>query len=246
MKKVAEKIVSYNVKQTHSFDRRFPHLVRSDCYINKITSLIDSIIKQKEFCDILEVGGIERPLLKKSERLQYDGLDIEYKDTYKQFYDHFMVQSIEETIPRTYDLIISLAVLEHISDNTSSIIQMYKALRTGGCIIHYIPSKYHPYSLVLRLVGPKMQKKLIKTLRPWAEQTTGYPAFFNKCSPREMKKISMAAGFNKINIIPFFRANDYFRFFAPAYILVTLWENICRILKCEQLCSGFIIIARKP
>ncbi|MHC4556531.1 MAG: class I SAM-dependent methyltransferase [Planctomycetota bacterium] len=245
MNKILEKIVSFNVKQTQSFDRRFPRLVRNGCYRSEIVSLIDSFISQKEFSHVLEVGGIERPLLKRSERIEYDGLDIEYKDMYKEFYDHFLVQSIEEPILRTYDLIVSIAVLEHISDNTLSITQMYKALRTGGCIVHYTPSKYHPYSLILRLVGPRIQKRLIRVLRPWAEHMTGYPAFFNKCSPREMKKISRASGFKQIKVIPFFRANDYFRFSAPAYILVTLWENICLKLKWEQLCSGFIIIARK-
>jgi hypothetical protein len=64
--------------------------------------------------------------------------------------------------------------------------------------------------------------KLHSTIRPWAVQTTGYPAFFNKCSPREIKKISSASGFKEIRIIPLFKANDYFRFSVLAYILVTL------------------------
>ena len=155
------------------------------------------------------------------------------------------MQSIEEPIPRAYDLIVSIGVLEHVSDNTLSLAQMHQALRTGGCIVHYAPCKYHPYSLLLRLVGPRIQKRLIRILRPWAAQVTGYPAFFDKCSPREMKRISGALGFREIRVVPFFRANDYFRFFAPAYILVTLLEEISKKLKWEQLCSGFIITARK-
>jgi len=240
-----KKPVSLNVKSTRSFDRQFPRLVQGGNYRDEMLSFIDSFISQKEFSHVLEVGGIDRPLLKRSERIEYDGLDIEYKDRCRDLYDHFIVQSIEEAIPGTYDLILSIALLEHVSDNTLSIGQMHKALRTGGRIVHYTPSKYHPYSLILRLAGPKIQKRLIRILRPWAAQVTGYPAFFDKCSPREMKKILSALGFREIRVIPFFRANDYFRFFVPAYILVTLWENICRKLKWEQLCSGFIIIARK-
>ncbi len=245
MKKMLEKFVSLNVKQTKVFDRRFPHFVHKNSYIDELLSLINGFINKRQLNYVLEIGGIDRPLLKKSKRIEYDGMDIEYKDRCKEFYDHFQVQSIEEPISGTYDLIVSTALLEHVQDNTLSFAHMHKALRTGGYIIHYAPSKYHPYSLILRFSGPKIQKWLIKTFRPWAEQTTGYPVFFDKCSPKEIKRISKNIGFRQIQIIPFFRANDYFRFFIPAYILVTLWENICRRLKWEQFCSGFIIVANK-
>lgn len=52
-------------------------------------------------------------------------------------------------------------------------------------------------------------------------------------------------GYKNIRIIAFYDASDYFRFFFPFYIVVTLWERICRKLKIEQLCSGFIIVAEK-
>ena len=238
-------LVSLNVKLTQSFDRQFPRLIQGGNYRDSMLSIIDSCIRQREFSHVLEVGGIDRPLLKRSKKIKYVGLDIERKDRCKDLYDHFIVQSIEDPIPGTYDLIVSITLLEHVSDVTLSIGQMHKVLRIGGYIVHYAPNKYHPYSLILRLVGPKIQKRLIKILRPWAAQVTGYPAFFDKCSPREMKKISSALGFREIRVIPFFRANDYFRFFVPAYILVTLLENICKKLKWEWLCSGFIIVARK-
>ena len=240
-----EKFVSLNVNLTRSFDRQFPRFVESRNYRDEMLYLIGSFIRQKKFSRVLEVGGIDRPLLKRSERIEYDGLDIEYKDRCKDLYDRFIVQSIEEPIRRGYDLIVSIALLEHVSNNTLSIAQMHKALRSGGCIIHYAPSKYHPYSLMLRLAGPKIQKRLIRILRPWAAEIAGYPTFFDKCCPREMKKISTHLGFKEIQVITFFRANDYFRFFVPAYILVTLFENICRQVKWEELCSGFIIVARK-
>lgn len=240
-----KKFASLNVKLTRSFDRRFPGFVESRNYRNEMLCFIDGLISQKKFSRVLEVGGINRPLLKRSERIRYDGLDIEYKDGYKELYDDFIVQSIEEPVRRVYDLIVSAGVLEHVPNNTLSITQMYKALTSGGYIVHYTPSRYHPYSLILRLIGPHAQKKLIRILRPWAAEVTGYPAFFDKCTPGEMKKRLRAAGFREIRVIPFFRANDYFRFFFAGYVLVTLIENICEKLKWEQFCSGFIITAKK-
>ena len=150
MKKILEKFVSLNVKQTKTFDRRFPYFVNKNSYRDELISLINDFIDKRQLSHVLEIGGIDRPLLKKSPKIEYSGLDIEYKDRCKEFYDHFQIQSIEESISGTYDLIVSVALLEHVQNNTLSFAHMHKALRAGGCIIHYTPSKYHPYSLILR------------------------------------------------------------------------------------------------
>ncbi len=245
MKILLEKIVYFNLELTRSFDQRFPRFTARESFIEKLLSLTQDFIKQNEFSHILEVGGADRPLLKRSDKIEYDCMDIEYKENCKELYDNFTMQSIEEPIRKSYNLIISTSLLEHVKNNTLSFTQMFNAINKNGHIIHYTPSKYHPYSLILRLISSNLQRKLIKILRPWATETTGYPAYFNKCSPVEMEKLLQISGFQQIEIIPFYRANNYFRFFFPAYIIVTLWENICKIFQWKQLCSGFIIVARK-
>ena len=245
MAKVLNKLVSFNVWLSKIIDRKILRFSKEESYNNQILSSINEVIHKHNPCTVLEVGGIDKPLLHRSKEIRYDGMDIEHKEHYEHIYDNFIVQSIEDQINNKYDLIISKAVLEHVQDNDASVKQMYQALRTGGYAIHYLPSKYHPYSLALRLLGPKWQRRLIKALRPWAANETGYPAFFDKCSPKEMKRLFQGKGFDYVKIKPFFRANDYFRFFLPFYITVTFWENICAKLRWEQFCSGFIIIARR-
>jgi len=243
--KLLKKFVSFNVRLSDYVARKFPYFVEEESYKEQLLSFVNKIVNEQGFCSVLEVGGIDRPLLKRSSKFRYDGIDIEYKAQCEKSYDNFYVQSIEQPIENKYDLIISMTLLEHIRDNDASVTQMYKALRTGGYTIHYLPSKYHPYSLALRIVGPKWQRRLVKTLRPWAVDIIGYPAFFDKSSPKEMRKLFNCKGFECVETISFFRANDYFRFFFPFYIATSLWENICKKLKWEQCCSGFVIIARK-
>jgi len=243
--KLLKKFVSFNVRLCDYIARKLPYLVEEKSYQKQLLSLVNQIINERDFCSVLEVGGINRPLLKRSSKFRYDGIDIEYKAQCNKIYDNFYVQSIEEPIENKYDLIISMTLLEHVRDNDAGITQVYKAVQTDGYAIHYLPSKYHPYSLALRIVGPKWQRRLIKTLRPWALDITGYRAFFDMCSPKEMRKLFNSKGFTGVETMSFYRANDYFRFFFPFYIAVSLWENICKKLEWEQLCSGFIIIARK-
>jgi hypothetical protein len=96
------------------------------------------------------------------------------------------------------------------------------------------------------MVGPAMQKRLIRLLRPEAAAVTGYPAFFDHCDPSAMTKLFDAAGFTDITLKPFYRASDYFAFFLPAYLAVAAFENLCRATDCRIFSSGFVLSARKP
>jgi hypothetical protein len=110
--------------------------------------------------------------------------------------------------------------------------------------VHYIPSKYHFYSLCLRIVTPKVQKILIKHLRPEASDT-GYAAFFDNCSPNQMKKLFYRQGFKSVEVIPYYKATDYFAFFLPAYLVVAVFENLFEYFGASSFSSGFIIHAVK-
>lgn len=241
---VFKKIINVNVSLTRKLDMRFPHFSGDVSYEQQLLTLIERHTENRH-CVVLEAGGTTRPMLKRSDRMTLDGLDIEPVPDAAKWYDHFFVQSIEEPLLGPYDLIVSKHLLEHVRDNQASFLQMNAALRTGGCMIHYLPSKYHPYSIALRLVGHRWQKRLIPIFRPWAKAVTGYPAFFHKCSARAMRRLATAIGFTEIQILPFYDASDYFRFFFPFYFLVALWENLCKVLKWETFCSGFIILALK-
>ena len=143
-------------------------------------------------------------------------------------------------------MIISITVLEHVPDNASAARAMFGALKPGGTMHHYVPSKWHPYSVALRLVGPSLQKKLIAILRPEAVAVTGYPAFFDHCSPGDMERLLQQAGFGDIRIKAFYRASDYFAFFLPAYLAVVLFEALCEACGWRLFASGFVISAARP
>ena len=238
------RIVQINKKWSDHFStKKFFFCTEMESYTDTLKMLIEKSLNSAN--SILEVGGIDRPLWYKNKDLIYDGLDIEYKDKCEEIYDHFIVQSIEEPVNGKYDLIISRTLLEHVPDNKKAFNSIYQALSEHGETIHYLPSKYHIYSLILRLVGNKGQRFLIKKLRPWAADVTGYPTFFNYCSPRQMRKLLAETGFKSIKITCFYHANDYFSFCFPLFLLVTLWENLCKKINLETFCAGFVVEAHK-
>ena len=238
--------VSYNRKFCRLLENAFPNFFGSPRdYQQDLLDLISKIICEKNKLDILEVGGVDRPMLSRSENYNYVGMDIEDKPSCYECYDKFIVQSIEDKVLNKFDLIISTTLLEHVPNNQRSIQSMYDGLNSGGSMLHYIPSKYHFYSLCLRLVGPKIQKVLIEYLRPEAIAVTGYPAFFDHCSPNQMKNLLHDCGFNNIEVIPYYKATDYFAFFIPAYCFVSLFENFFEYFGIIYFASGFIIRAQK-
>ena len=113
---------------------------------------------------------------------------------------------------------------------------IFGGLIPGGSMHHYIPSDNHPYSLCLRLVGPRMQRFLIHWLRPGAKAVTGYPAYFDHCTPRKMERLCERSGFDRISIVPFYGASDDFGFF----------DRLCGLLRLRRFCSGFVLSTYHP
>jgi glycosyltransferase len=241
-----KQFVKINKQASNRLSITFPAFFSGGGYHAALLDIINSSLNStKELKSVLEVGGIDRPLLKKQKNIIYDGLDIEEKPACHTIYNNFFVQSVESEITNKYDLVVSITLIEHVKDNVAAMRSIYQALNENGITAHYIPSKYHPYALLLRLVGHSMQRSLISSLRPWASAVTGYPAYFDHCSPISMAKLMKNAGYKNVQTFCFYRASDYFSFFVPLFVIVSLYENMCRLLGLKQLCSGFIVTASK-
>ena len=60
-----------------------------------------------------------------------------------------------------------------------------------------------------------------------------------------MEKLCLDTGFKEVEIIPYFRATDYFAFFFPAFIVVSVFENIFEFFNLKIFANAFIIKANK-
>lgn len=244
--KVLRKFIEWNRRVCYAMVRRFTGFFHKLTYQQVLMDRIERTIEAEKPTRVLEAGGIDRPLLSKGRGFTYVGMDIDEKPTCHQIYDRFLVQSVESPIDGKFDMIVSITLLEHVPDNRSAVRSMYDALEPGGVMHHYIPGKGHPYALILRLVGPEWQKRLIAVTRPKAKDVTGYPTFFDHCTARGMTRLFRETGFEDIDIDVHYGANDYFSFFVPAFVLITAFENLCRRLGLSYFASGYVISARKP
>jgi SAM-dependent methyltransferase len=237
--------IEWNRRHCYALVRRFPQFFRKKTYVDELMRRIRATL-DRDPESVLEAGGIDRPLLAKGSGFEYVGLDIEEKSECYAIYDRFIVQSVEKSIAGCYDAIISITLLEHVPNNRAALKSIFDALKPGGVAHHYIPGKGHPYALILRLVGPTWQKRLIAATRAKAKDTTGYPTFFDHCTANGMVRLFRETGFEDIDIDIHYGANDYFSFLIPAFVLITTFENLCQALGLRYFASGFVISARKP
>jgi len=190
--------VRVNKRLQEKFDNAFPRLFYRESYFQILTDRIRQDASQRDNARILEVGGVDRPLLSKSPAYEYIGVDIDEKPQGLDVYDQFIAQSIEDPLSIKVDMVISKTLMEHVPNNKASVSVMYECLNSGGSTHHYIPSKWHPYSICLRLVGHRLQNKLIGILRPEAADVTGNHAYLNNCTQGPMKKLFEDAEFSNI------------------------------------------------
>ena len=229
LKSAIKRFALWNRAQSRDLAERMPNLFGYPSYWQALRDRIQLSLDHKP-ASVLEVGGIDRPLLAKGQGFEYTGLDIEERPGCHEVYDRFLVQSVEDPIEGRYEVIISGTLMEHVPDNSRAVRAMWAALPPGGETHHYIPSKWHPYSVALRLVGPKLQVRMIPVLRPGSEGETGYPAYFDHCTGQQMRKLFEDAGFVDVDVEHYFWATDYFAWFVPAYFLINIfgvsWQAI--------------------
>ncbi len=240
-----KRFVEWNRRCSYALVRRFPRFFKKLSHQEELRRRIQATLESKPE-RVLEVGGIDRPLIARGQGFEYVGLDIEEKDECHEIYDRFLVQSVEEPIAGEYDAIISITLLEHVPNNQAALQSMFAALKPGGVMHHYIPGKGHPYALILRLVGPTWQKRLIEITREKSKAATGYPTFFDHCTANAMTRLFRRTGFRNIDIDIHYSANDYFSFFVPAFVVITGFENVARALGLSYFAAGYVISARKP
>ncbi|MGH0029047.1 MAG: methyltransferase domain-containing protein [Myxococcota bacterium] len=244
--RLIKRFVEANRRASHGLRDRNPSFFGNPSYRLELLRRVREDIERTGL-PVLEAGGIDRPMLPRSPDYTYHGLDIEEQERCHEVYDAFVVQSIEEPLPRTYGTIFSMTLLEHVPDNDRSAASMFAALEPGGGTFHYVPGKGHPYALILRLVGPTWQRRLLGALRTEDEaRVSGYPTFFHRCTARQMQRLFERSGFEQVEVVPYYRANDYFAFLTPLYVAVTAFENLCRGAGLSYFASGFVLSARRP
>ena len=194
---------------------------------------------------ILELGGVSRPVLQKNESYRYVGIDIDDEFIHDKYYDGFYCQSVEDLLPEKGDLIFSKYLMEHVKDVKTSYKNQLLALNRGGRMIHLYPLGYHPFSLLNKLVGNKLARKIIPLIRKGSEGVTGYPAFYSLGNAYSLERFFKKQKGIKVEFKYHYGAVDYFSFFFPLALIISLFNHIAKILGAKIFASNVLLVIQK-
>lgn len=194
---------------------------------------------------ILELGGVSRPVLQKSESYRYVGIDIDDAFIHQDFYDDFYCQSVEENLPVNGDLIFSKYLMEHVKDVETSYLNQILALNPGGKMIHLYPLGYHPFSLLNKLIGNKLARTIIPIIRKGSEGVTGYPAFYTLGNAYSLERFFKNQKGIRVDIKYHYGAVDYFTFFFPFALIISLFNHVAEIFGAKIFASNALIVIQK-
>ena len=215
--------------------------------IDDCEEIFDKEVKQYQLknVEVLEIGGTQRPYFIKEEVKYYVGLDIDENFNWERYYHRYLNQSCTVEYPGKFDLIISKYLLEHVDNNSKTFDNIIKALKSAGVAIHIFPLGYHPYTLITRVIGTKLQRALIKIVRPHTAGVTGYPVYYNLCDSTSLKTYFNNKKDVSIKVKYFFGADDYFAFFLPLYILSILFNRVCELFGLNIFASNAVLVIKK-
>jgi ubiquinone/menaquinone biosynthesis C-methylase UbiE len=146
---------------------------------------------------------------------------------------------------QSVDLILSRALLEHVEDNEAALIEMYRILKPGGKMLHFVPARYSTFGVAARILPFEMLKNILHSAIPGTKGVVEFPVYYNLCTSKGMTAQLIQKGFTDISVKTCYHANSYFYPVFPAYLLVIAYEFVIRILKISALSQYLIVSAQK-
>lgn len=167
---------------------------------------------------------------------------------HNQCVDLRMVSDVTQGLPvqdGALDMITSRSVLEHLADLEAFVVGAARAIRPGGYFIHWVPNKFAPFAVVNAMLPNRIAKKMLHYLDPATKGICGFPVVYDRCYPSAMEKLFAAHGFEVLEVRPSYFQSRYYAFFAPFFLLSTLYEGTMQFFGVRNLCAHYLIVARR-
>jgi SAM-dependent methyltransferase len=141
------------------------------------------------------------------------------------------------------DLILSRALLEHVSDVPAAIRHMARVLAPGGVALHLVPCRYSLFGTVARLLPLGPTVSIMTRVMPWAHGDVGFPVHYDRCYPQALEREFRAAGFFDVRSWTTWAQPGYFEAAYPLFLLYACYEFVVRHLGARRLAAYTVLKA---
>lgn len=241
------RFIAWQMKLSRGFDRLIFREMAKDgngCYLELVSGLVPN------GSTVADVGGGKRPFFSPTEAatrsLTVTGIDIDRDELERApegSYARLVVCPLERlNVPPLHDIVIAQSVLEHVRDGRAAIRGCASLLKPGGRLYTFCPNRRAWFALLNRAIPESIKRQILFGIFPEKREKQGFPAFYDGCTPMEMKANMEAAGLTVVRVDYFF-VSSYFMFFFPLYLFWRMFTFPLMQLWPSRYCETFIIQA---
>ena len=251
----AGRLIRALIKSQTALSRAFDHLLPLSFRIDGASDFKQHIVPSHlgPALAIYDIGGGARPCVtlevKQRLGLTVAGIDIgadEFTRAPPGVYDRTIVADITAyRESEVADLVICKSTLEHVHNTEAALAAMASLLRPGGTLLVFTPSRNAMFARLNRLLPERFKRRLLSFFMPDKADHLGFPAFYDRCTPRNFRRFAAQAGLDVVELRAYY-TSTYFSVAFPVYVLWRLWIIASRLVAGEDAAETFVLVARKP
>lgn len=251
LSKIFRLYINSQIKLGIWFDRLLPAKFLIDGYQDFAQSVIPRYLHENSV--IYDIGGGKSPYMTADLKAKFEncyvvGLDIdenELKSAPRCIYNKTIAADITKYDGNSDgDLAICLALLEHVKNVEAGLRGIASCLNIQGYVCMFVPSKNALYAQINLILPEKMKRLILFTLFPDTRELHGFPAYYDRCTPQDIKRIVKSMGFEVVEERHYY-ISTYFSFFFPLYVLWRIYLLAFHWIAKEQAAETFGLVLKK-
>ncbi|MFZ5951504.1 MAG: class I SAM-dependent methyltransferase [Candidatus Rifleibacteriota bacterium] len=245
-----EKFLRIQDRLCQVFDRFLPVSFKRWGYRDFILEILPGNLKPG--MKILDAGGGKRPVITRQQKqnlqLEIIGLDIsaaELAEAPVGLYDSIIIGDLvtaREMVEA--DLVICLAVLEHVSNTDSAMKAIASMLKPGGRALIFVPSRNSLFARLNLLLPESLKRFLLHLFFRRSSGQQGFKSYYDRCTPSAMKCMAIENGLQVEEELYYFQS-AYFSVFLPLYALYRILTLIQFCCFGNEAAETFTLVLRK-
>lgn len=242
------KFINSQLWLARQFDRLLPEKLATPGYRDSKTTMLQKYLARG--ITLYDFGSGSRPSLnlrRKTELgVEVVGIDIDQNELNaapEGLYDRTICADLTNYEGEGLaDLVICMAVLEHVRDNNAAIHAISSALKPGGKALLYLPAGGALFARLNKVLPEGIKRKILHGLYP--SDHTGFPAYYDRCTPEQIETLARQHDLGVVEKKIYYTSH-YFAFFFPFYLCWRLWNVLAYLVVGERAAESFSLVLEK-
>ena len=243
-------ILDSQIRWSYAVERRLPPELTTDGYSDFAKRIVPAYLRPGQV--VYDVGGGKRPYVTRAQKdslgLTVVGVDISQSELDQApagIYDRTICCDVSRLRgSEDADLLICLAVLEHVRDVAAAFESIASCLKPGGRALIFVPSRNAPFARLGLIVPEGLKRRVLYYVFPQSRGHQGFPSYYNRCTPGDFASLAAKSGL-RVEEERLYFVSTYFHALFPAYLLWRLSKQLIYLVSRRAAAETFAMVLSK-